>query len=237
MWQLIKAELSYFKTSLIVGYAIFLLIEVFIFTGAQFFQMQEISLARKIRILIYAFLLLTWAIYIPSFYSIGFAKEKRSRLYLKLPVPVRKIGMVRVFTLLFIWAGSVIHLFLFLLICGKLPAFFLDSSIYLSFCALTGAVLFWAAYILWMSDLKTHIHNRKKIVSFLMKFSFVLLYLLLAIITPQFWFNTEISIQPFKDIFIWLFTSNPGALFFLLLGFGISVLSVVSFGHRKTYVD
>ena len=243
MWQLLKAELNYSKSILIIAYGSVLLIGILLIVGPQLFLVPEIPLVRKIRVLLWIILFFTWIAFVVCFIGIAAGKEKRNRLYLKSPVSVRQIGMVRIFIILFIWIGFVALFFLFLLISGSISVFFADSSLYLCFCTLTGAAFFWTAYVIWMNDLKTYIDNKKKvlgislknIITIFIKLSLVIIYLFF-LFSPHFIFP-KIPGQSLKSIFNWLYESVPGVIFFLMVGIGVSLLSVVSFGHRKSYVE
>jgi hypothetical protein len=188
---------------------------------------------------------LNWAMFIGSFFVTGIYREKRDRLFACLPVPRQKTAALRILLVFVPWVSNTLLFFLFLWLNGRLPLFFNHPTYSLTFCTHFGVLFFWAGYMVWKRDLKSVFKGTgrifavpiKEIVTFVLEFLVVLLYLFF-IFSPQFKLNRGIvkdPNHPLVKLFSQLYESMPGLVFFLLLGLGMSLLSVFTFLRRKSY--
>ena len=96
MWKILKTEISYYKTILIIAYSIVLILQIDGLYG-------KIGITMAIVLIVY------------SFINSESQKERRNRFHVSLPIPIRQLSIIHLLIMLFFQSGMfIIWLLIFL---------------------------------------------------------------------------------------------------------------------------
>ncbi|MFQ5753055.1 MAG: hypothetical protein ACE5HI_13775 [bacterium] len=225
MWQLLKAEIAYNKTFLVLGFILFLTLFVIVVVwGKAEHFVRDVSIA-------------LWAATLFGRFSgeIEKTRSKRIRYHTIMPLAVRDIGITRVvFTVLY-WV-SIILLFLISLLLVK--SHWLGIDALWALLPINGLILLGYAGFIIYSDLKSYLMKKsEKIILHTVWFLtvlagyFLLYYYMdfLGLFTHADFFN--------REDFVGLYFSTSGVFILNLIALVLSYLSVELFVRRKAYLE
>lgn len=229
MWHLLKTELNYHKVEIMVFTSIGLVGMIAnIVTG---WQNVEIDLP-GVRSL------MAVGIMVASFFRlISYTKEKKDRYHTSLPLPLRWIGFSRLLYIVSIWICFVV---LFWVSSSTIKPYPIDKTI-VETLTLSGFILMANATLFIYRDLfqSTFGSVRKLGVqvfrSMMILLGYALFYIIFSVGIPYFSFLRRINL--FKENFHHLASSPYAAIIFNLLGIGLTIMSVILFARRKSYLE
>jgi hypothetical protein len=234
MWQLIKDEIRYCKLELYISFFSLPIIFIAIHFIPDMTQqpIQNEGLFIFIFIIILAFN--------PVIHE-NRRREKRNRLYRLLNISSTQTALVRVMLSMVCW-GSMMILYLILPRLSKIFAPFTLKSLWVVG-ADTGLVMMSNALFCLSYDAPHYssvIHEKIKIYfSLLLKItSIILISLTLMVMISH--INKELGadyLEPLYRVYSYFFSSFTGMLALISLGVIFIVLSVKSYGWRKSYLD
>lgn len=152
MWKILKSEISYrigtFAWILIASLAFY-----FFITGPWLFgQSQQQPVNRSFFFLIFMLIVLGIYLILKSW-----SRENRDRQLTLLPIPLRSIGLVRIFLDVFLWLMLIVLLLFYSLLS---PKFLLTQSFCLVLVLTSGSVLIAIALASFWRDVVMQIKNR-----------------------------------------------------------------------------
>lgn len=214
MWIIIKTELAYYKTLLVILYGI---VTPFLVANAMREDFAE-QLARVMFITV------------PIMGIVMNIEEKKSRknpLYVKLPVPLRQIGIARQAVWLTFWL-SLVALFAISSWIGYRDKG--DATLPWFILTIMSAIIVLVTSVTIIQDLRFCIRRMALNRVFAAGLLFIpliaaLIYLVVTVSTPVGVYLAGIFLTP------------SGSICLSLLAGGLLVLSVVVFAHRKSYLE
>jgi len=238
MWRLFISEFFYNKRilSFLIGASFFNLMVIQnwpMISGETPPKMNTgyLSISHIFYYFVIAILMMTW-----------FNLEKRDRYYIKLPINVIKIGVLRLLIFVTYWIILLALLYFFKLISKY---YSIDQATILSVISQTGiAFIIFSLFFGWQ-DLRDHIRGKdknshslkRKIIGIIT----ILLTLMLGFVaTAGIVHNYKIQDKfgaATIDIWRWIYKSQTGAIIFLITGLLMAVLTIVTYQKRKSYVE
>ncbi len=229
MINLLKAEFQYYKVSTLFYLATFLIVD-FAFVGWGYdVQYKSYPALRAVMLLVMFGLLLMRQIKVQQ--------EKMDRFYMKLPVSLNKISLLRILYLVAFW----ILLFVMFWLNYLLFAFnYLSIFIFWDLISLSGLIFAAISVPLLHRDLNNIFDgkNQKLIIGAIYGLIMVFGYIFIML-----FFIASDSIQafeglmPYKSIILVLTSEGFGPLVILFIGIALLWLTTVIFQKRKKYLD
>ena len=229
MWRLLKAELQYYKIDLILGLSFGLIGMIAnVITG---WQNPEIDLPGVRSLMAMG---TVFACFLRLF---KYAQDKKDRQHATLPLPVRQVGVLRLLYIIIIWLGLVV---LFWICSSTIRPYRVDTIIWETL-SLTGFIFMANAILFIHRDLYLSLSRRYQkaglmaAYSFIIVLGYVLFYFIFAVSIPYFKFLRQLD--PFKDNFKTIASSPYAILLSNVLGIGFSIMSVVIYERRRSYIE
>lgn len=220
MWRLLKAEVVYNTP---VFWAI-LLTSLLGFLGLHFYPIIfRQTLANMNTGFIY--LSLAYSFFVMALLATPWAKEKRPRQLVCLPVSVRRIGRAHLSLHVIYWLAI---LALFFLWTGISKYFSMNLSVLLALCVLTGDSFLVYSLIAFTSRFKESVGLNILQIGLILLFGFVVAAG--AVHTYQGKQDSHLI----DNFLSWTFQSPISALVWLILGLGLSIL-MISLSRAKSY--
>jgi hypothetical protein len=225
MWRLLKAEILYDRSRLLIVFVFFLTCLVTIWFGVKW----ERNVAPMTMLILYVSALV--AVYAGEGSRIN---NKRDRMHVALPLSLWKIGFSHLIYSLFVWLAFLIlyrgSYFVLELISGATRT--IPSPVQIL--TLSGLFLIVNAIVLLVRDLSRIFTNRSQqnlvyLVGYLLFIGALLPFYIVMNFFGAFGENTRLQSQMSS-----LSESPTG---FLILGFGLSLISVFVFMRRRSYVQ
>ncbi len=237
MWRLFISEFFYHKRilSFLFGVSIFNLLIIHywpLLSGEQPPNMNTgyLSISHIFFYFIITILMMTW-----------FNKEKRDRHYIQLPIDVIKIGILRLFIFVTYWIILLALLSFFTCISKY---YSIDQATIFSVISQTGiAFIIFSLFFGWQ-DLRNHIRGknrnshplkRKIIGTIIILLSLIFGFIAMAGIVHNYKIQDRFGAATI-DIWRWIYKSRVGAIIFLTTGLLMAILTIVTYGKRKSYI-
>jgi len=229
MWHLLKTELSYHKVEIMVFTSLGLVgLIANIVTGWQNIDVDlpGVRSLMAVGIMVACFVRL-----------ISYTKEKKDRYHTSLPLPVRRIGLSRLLYIISIWICFVI---LFWISSSAIRPYPLDKII-LETLTMSGFILMANATLFIYRDLFRFSFGSIRKSGFrifnvvMILLGYILFYIIFAVGIPYFSFLRRINL--FKENFHNVASSPYAVIVFNLLGIGLTIMSVILFARRKSYLE
>ncbi len=176
-----------------------------------------------------AILMMTW-----------FTNEKRDRHLIRLPIPILKIGIMRLLIFIIYWIILVALFYFFTFISRH---YIIEQNTILTLLSQTGiAFIIFSLFFFWQ-DLRDHFseknknsHSQKrKIIGIItIVLTLTLGFVALAGIVHNYKIQDKFGANTI-GIWRWIYKSQPGATVFLTIGLLMAVLTIVTYGKRKSY--
>ncbi len=221
MWRLLKAEIAYNAQ----GFLFIVLTSILGFLGLHFwplvFPKQLTNMNTG-----YVYLSLTYSYFIMAIMVSSWAKEKRSRQFVCLPVSIRWIGAAHGLLHGIYWVFIVTLFFLWIWISKY---FVWDNTVFLAICVLTGVSWFVFSIIAFTSRFGDSTLMGAAQIIFILFFGTIVV----AGIVHNYQRQGD---NHFVDVFLsWVFQSPASALLWMILGIGSAVV-VLSLPRLRSYV-
>lgn len=229
MWHLLKTELSYHKFEIMVFTSLGLVGMIAnIVTGWRNIEVDlpGVRSLMAVGIMVACFVRL-----------ISYTKEKKDRYHTSLPLPLRRIGFSRLLYIISIWICFVI---LFWISSSTIRPYLIDKII-LETLTMSGFILMANATLFIYRDLfQTSSGSVRKLDfqifrAIMILLGYILFYIIFAVGIPYFSFLRRINL--FKENFHNVASSPYAAIVFNLLGIGLTIMSVILFARRKSYLE
>jgi hypothetical protein len=220
VWRLLKAEIVYNTP---VFWSI-LLTSLLGFLGLHFYPIIfRQTLANMNTGFIY--LSLAYSFFVMALLATPWAKEKRPRQLVCLPVSVRRIGRAHLSLHVIYWLAILV---LFFLWTGISKYFSMNLSVLLALCVLTGVSFLVYSLIAFTSRFKESVGLNILQIGLILLFGFVVAAG--AVHTYQGKQDSHLI----DNFLSWTFQSPISALVWLILGLGLSIL-MISLSRAKSY--
>ncbi|MBC8181993.1 hypothetical protein H8E88_12820 [candidate division KSB1 bacterium] len=181
-------------------------------------------------------LMTTAIIVLIIFNFIKYIQEKRIRLISILPLSIIKVALSRLLYIVFIWTSFMVLYWISLSTAKP----YRSNIIFWDTLSVTGLILFVNTFPFFFRDFNFCFKEKYKavILSILLVLMFFIGYILI--------FSFGISeyswkiFQPLLPLRKWLVSvssTSIGAIIFILIGLGFSVLNILTFVHRKSYIE
>lgn len=232
MWELIKAEFSYYRYYVLIAYVMALPPMLGVIMAAGGINNLHLVRANTSVIII---LIMLWALILPLIIGISGDRRtsKRTRLFVQLARPLNQLGLLYIVIPLFFWFS---FLFLFWIIYllhhpGGIQVIFVWRSI-----ALTGFVILCVSVVLY-PDLNFVVKTRRmrQVLTFLgpVCASAILLLFIFILLPP----STPSGLKPLKAIMLDLGSSALGSIMLILIGALGLIMGLWIFRLRKSYTE
>ena len=237
MWRLFISEFFYYKRilSFLIGVSFLNLVIIHnwpLLSGETPPNMNTgyLSISHIFFYFVMSILMMTW-----------FNKETKERLYIQLPIAIMKIGFLRLLIFVIYWIILVTLLYLFTFISKY---YFVDQSAILSLISQTGIAFIIFSLFFLCQDFRDHTgrknlssHSLIKKITGTIAILLILSFGFIAIAGIVHNYKIQDSFGAYTiDIWRWIYKSQVGAIVFLTTGFLMSLLTIVTFGKRKSYV-
>jgi len=237
MWRLFISEFFYNKRilSFLIGVSFLNLIIIHnwpMLSGETPPNMNTgyLSISHVFFYFVMTILMMTW-----------FNKETKERLFIRLPIAIIKIGILRLLIFVMYWLILLALLYCFTFMSNY---YSIDQTAILSVISQTGiAFILFSLFFFWQ-DIRGHFSGKNK-TSHSLKQKIIGTIAILLILTLGFVAMAGI-VHNYKiqdkfgaytiDIWRWIYKSHPGAILFLTIGLLMSVLTIMTFGKRESYV-
>ncbi len=221
MWNLLTSEIKYNMLHFI---GILIFVPIIYFAG-----LSDPDSDMDMLVILIGF------IFAMTIYTVS-AKEKRIRFFMRFPVPVWQIGLVRVIILILPFIFSVSILYIVYFVYGNLQDFRQVFILAFIFLYITGFCL--------TMVIRDTLLNFPRLVEFLNKLKFGIIFGISFLVFGLFVFTlaSRDGGEPpyfFKyiDMFFDLVISETGVLVFSITSVLFLILSVITFKHRPTYIE
>jgi len=170
------------------------------------------------------------------FNFIKYIQEKRVRLIATLPLSIKKIALARQFYILIIWLSYLI--FYWISTSTAIPYHF--GIIFWDTLSVTGLILFVNVFPYFFRDFNYCF--KKKYTPVILTILLVLIFFIGYTLIFSFGIN-EYSwkifqpLLPFRKLLVSFSSTSIGAILFILIGFGFSAFNILTFVHRKSYLE
>ena len=234
MWRLLKAEIVYNRSVLIYILTLSVISFITVHYYTPIFRKPMTHPNAGIVSAGHMFFFFIGTILVSSWW-----KEHTYRSHLLLPLGVWKIGVLRVVMFLSYWFALLCIYFIWSRISQH---FIFDNKMISVLCTQTGFILTAFSLIFFWSDLRNSMSRNKTF--FNLPSRRVLGFGVLGAILFVSFISVAGTVHTYQgrnknqlDQFLsWLYQSHAGPLILIVLGLCLTILTIWTFGHRRSYV-
>jgi len=237
MWKLFKSIVAYnwptFLNLLAQSLVMFLFIHIYVLAAPDTISNKNIGYNSLHHMLI---------IFIVMIIATPWGKEKRIRQFLQLPASTTSVGLVHLSLFAIYWISIVM---LFFLYCAVSVHYKIDKPTIFALCSQTGIAFILYSVVFAGQNFRKSCSDKYRISNIPQNKIIVIPIVVLVVVFSvlaiagiiHIYQNYAPSVQMKGNIFTWMYFSESGLIAFLMLGFLFSVLTVLSFSWRKSYVE
>ncbi len=231
MWKLIKAEITYYRRSIVIVYLLIFPVTIaYVYFGGK--EVSELLLDKWLVMGIWMMFLAVLILY--GFTKIEMIKHKRDRYLTLLPLLIHKFAILRFILPIFFWLSMIILFWLIYFISsqGNVQFHFLWNFLYIS-----GLLLCLISIRFIFNDLQ-YMRSGRKLKKLMIAIAVILIQILFW---PYFLtLYSHYNVKPFdflKSNMPTFLLSHLSAIISVVIGLVGVILSILIFMSRKTYVE
>ena len=226
MWQLLKTEFEYDRFILGMCFSLFILISVVFLTLGGNDLEKSVPAYRAVLICSVAIVWLNTLVKLQ--------KEKRECMHVKIPISIRTIGLSRLLYLFIFW---IIIAALFFIISWIVKDRSLDFSDVTANISMTGIIFNAIALTFLQKDLKYFFTGKLAKVILSVLFFILICIAYFVFVLSVMTFEVRTAFDSLRMGMMSIFFSGWGAVGFMVLGVGLSLMDLWVFGHRKFFLE